>query len=215
MSQPQITLYHYWRSSASWRVRWALHHKNIAYKAVAVNLLKNEQQQPAYLRINPSGTVPAIEHGGRVMSESVAILEWLEELQPTPALLPQNRDDRLLVRMLSLVVAAGIHPLQNLKILRAVSTEQREREAFAAHWIDQGLRTYEQLLQKHNCAGTYSFGGEVSMADLCLVPQVYNALRYQVNMQQYPLVHGIYQRCLQLPACDKAAPHNQPDAVKT
>lgn len=213
-AQPQITLYHYWRSSASWRVRWALNHKNIAYKSVTVNLLKGEQQQAPYLQINPAGTVPCIERGGVVAVESMAMMEWLEEICPSPPLLPQSAADRLIVRMLTLVVVADTHPIQNLKVMRSVSTDQNEREKFAAHWINEGIKTYEALLRQHRCSGTYSFGGEVTMADMVLVPQCYNALRFGVDLSQYPLVNGIYQRCLKLPACDKAAPQNQPDAVK-
>ncbi|SMF20734.1 maleylacetoacetate isomerase [Pseudobacteriovorax antillogorgiicola] len=206
----QLTLYHYWRSSCSWRVRWALELKKIPYQSVAVNLLKNEQQDPVYTQKSPAGLVPCLEFGGQYLSESIAILEWLEERYPQMPLLPRNLWDRAKVRELVGLIASDTQPIQNLKVLKFRSSDQKERAVWAKHFISEGLVAYEKAIQK--TVGTYSFGGQITFADLCLIPQVYNAHRFNVDMNQLPYCEAIYQRCLKLPSCDAAAPHNQPGA---
>lgn len=209
--KPQMKLYHYWRSSCSWRVRWALELKGLKVESIPVNLLQNEQKAAGYALKNPMQAVPTLEVDGKPLSESLAILEWLEEKYPTPALLPSDPFSRAKVRELSLIIAAGTQPLGNLKVLQYVASDQGERAAFAKHWITNGLMAYEKKVRE--TAGTYSFGGNVTIADLCLIPQCYNAERFAVDLGQFPLIKGIYDRCLKTKACEKAAPHNQPGAA--
>jgi len=205
-----IILYHYWRSSCSWRVRWALDLKGVKHKAVAVDLLKGEQKSPAFLAKNPSGFVPVLDVDGQLLGESLAILEWLEENYPQAPLLPADSYSRAIVRQLCLTVVAGIQPLQNLKTQHYVSTDAGVRSDFARHWNTEGLKTYETMIAK--TAGSFSFGGQLTMADICLIPQVYNARRYAVDVSAFPTIERIYQRCLQQPACLAASPDQQPGA---
>ena len=214
MSKPTtsqgVTFYHYWRSSCSWRVRWALKHKGLAYSEVPVNLLQNEQNNPSFIAKNPGGYVPAIEIDAGVFGESLAILEWIEETYPTNPLLPKAASDRLRVRQMCQLIASGIQPIQNLAVMRRHSSDPSEQAKWANHWITTGLEKFEALITPY--AGTYCFGGELTLADLCLVPQVHNALRFNVNMTPYPVTARINQHCLTLPACLAAAPQNQAGA---
>lgn len=208
-----VTLYHYWRSSCSWRVRWALALKNIAYKSVAINLLKGEQNDPKFLLKNPRGLVPALEMDGKVLFESMAILEFLEEAFPQGAsLLPQDSESRFYVRQLSQMVVAGIQPTQNLSLLNYYSSDKAKKAANAKYWIDTGMAAFEKVLQS-GPYGSFCYQGMVTIADLCLVPQVYNALRFAVDMNRYPISYAIYRRCLSTQACIDASPEKQPDAV--
>ena len=207
----QITLYHYWRSSCSWRVRWALLHKQVSYNDLPINLLANEQNSPAYLAVNPGGFVPAIYYQGMVFGESLAIMEWLEESFPANPLLPQNATDRLRVRQVCQMIVSGIQPIQNLSVMRRHSSDPSEQAAWAHYWIKAGLEKVETLLTPH--AGTYCFGGQLTMADMCLVPQIYNANRFNVDLSAFPKISQINQNCLQLSDCQKAAPHNQKGAT--
>lgn len=206
----QLKLYHYWRSSSSWRVRWALEYKGIPYDSIPVNLLQNEQRSAAYTQKSPMQHVPMLEIDGKPLSESIAIMEWIEETYPQPPLLPSDSMTRATVRELCQLIAADIQPIQNLKVMQYHSADPKERERWAHHWISQGLKAVEARL--HQTAGTFSVGGALTMADLCLIPQVYNALRFNVDMNQFPLCRRIYEHCLKMPSCDKAAPHNQPGA---
>ena len=137
----------------------------------------------------------------------MAILEWLEEQFPKPALLPTSANDRLYVRQLSLAIVSGIQPLQNLSVLQYHHSDDGQRKETAAHWITKGLSKFEQVLAK-NTPGTYCVASEITFADLCLIPQCYNALRQGVDLQQFPLIAGIYKRCLATAECQKAAPEN-------
>ncbi len=208
-----LTLYHYWRSSSSWRVRWALKIKGLPYHDVPVNLLANAQKSPDFLKVNPIGFVPAIETEGKCFGESLAILEWLEETNPAPApaLLPKDPLDRLQVRQLMLQIACNTQPLQNLSTMRQHSLDKDTQQAWAAHWIATGLAGYEKLLQ-HGKPGRFSVGDVVTMADLCLVPQIYNARRFNVDVALWPLLSAIGERCLTLPECKAAHPDRQPGA---
>ncbi len=202
-----MTLYHYYRSSCSWRVRWALAFKNIRADLVAVNLLKDEQRQPWYLEKNPLGQVPCLELPGPLFfTESMAILEWLEEMYPQSPLLPQDPLSRLRVRGLCQMIISGTQPLQNLGAQRFFSADSREQQRYAVHWIKLGLAAYERQLLAQHTAGTYSFGQAVTLADLCVVPQCYNAERFGVQLADYPTLAGIYQRCLLTAACCESAP---------
>ena len=200
----ELTLHHYWRSSCSWRVRWALAIKNLEYKCEAVNLLAGEQKEAKHLTANPAGFVPALFVDGVPYGESIAIMEWLEETYPSPPLLPTSAADRLIVRQLTNIISSGTQPIQNLAVQARVSEDKSERIAWAKYWIERGLGAYETLLQQH--AGTYSFGSNITMADLCLIPQVYNALRFDVAMNHFPKAQEIYDRCLELETCQAAHP---------
>lgn len=210
-SNYKITLYHYWRSSCSWRVRWALAHKGISFDDVAVNLLANEQNSPAYLAKNPGGFVPALEINGEFFGESLAMLEWIEETFRNNPLLPQNPNDRMRVRQMCQMIASGIQPIQNLSVMRMYSSDAGEQAKWARHWIAKGLDKLEQLVSQH--AGTYCFGGALTLADLCLVPQIYNANRFNVDMTAYPTLNRINQLCLTIPECQASAPQNQKGAT--
>ena len=210
MSQ-QFELFHYWRSSCSWRLRWALNIKNISYKSTPVNLLKGEQNEAWFKQKNPSGTVPSLVVGSKVFTESLAAIEWLDETVAHNPLLPSNPDDRARARELAYATAMSIQPIQNLKVMKHVAQDQSKRIAFAHHWISQGLEPLEKKLQP--TAGTYSIGGHITIADLCLVPQVYNALRFNVDMTKFPTIMSIYNNCLKTKECESAAPHNQPGAA--
>lgn len=207
-----LSLYHYWRSSCSWRVRWGLAIKGLSYASHAVNILAGEHLSPAHRQRNPAGQLPALAIGGRFYTESLAILEWLEESYPTPPLLPKDPFDRMYVRQLALTIACGTQPLQNPSTLKHFVANESERAEHARHFITNGLRVYEILLQQAGKCGQYSFGDQITLADLCLIPQVYNALRFQVDMSQLPTVQRIYETCLQLAECEAAAPHKQPGA---
>lgn len=210
-----LTLYHYWRSSCSWRVRWGFALKGVPYKSVPVNILAGEQREAAYLAKNPSGYLPALQvddaDGQRFFGESLAILEWLEEAHPTPALLPKAPLERLHVRQLALTIATGTQPLQNPAALKRMSTDETARKGHAQFFIAQGLQTFETLLDKRP-ETTYAGGDHVTFADLCLVPQVYNALRFDVDLAKTPRIRGIYERCLATKECAESHPSRQPGA---
>lgn len=204
-----LTLYHYWRSSCSWRVRWALAIKGVGYQPVHINLLKGEQTSPQFLEKNPMGTVPALHVGGKILGESLAILEWIEENYPTPALFPEDSFDRALARQLSLIIVAGTQPLQNLSVQKYYCPDDKKKAEDGRHWIGRGLKAYEKLVAKSH--GLYSLGDTVTVADLCLIPQCYNAERFEYSLSQVPIIREIYQRCRELPECKAAEPVN-PDA---
>lgn len=205
-------LYHYWRSSCSWRVRWALALKGVAYESVPVNILNGEQNAPEYLAKNPAGFLPALTVDGRTVGESLAIIEWLEERWPAPALLPKDPLDRLHVRQLALTIAAGTQPLQNPSAIKYYLEDEKARGAAARHFVSRGLKVYEQLLGRGK-VGRFSFGDSVTLADLCLIPQVYNAKRFDVDLAGTPQVARIYEACLKTDACERASPPNQPGAT--
>ena len=202
-----LTLHHYWRSSCSWRVRWALELKKLPYKAVPVNILAGEHQTDSYKAMNPSGQLPTLIVDGRYFSESLAIIDWLDDVIPEPALYPTNALDKLFVKQLALKIAAGTQPLQNPSLLKHFSNDEAERKNHAQFFISSGLAVYEALLARGQ-PGQFSFGDQITVADLCLIPQVYNALRFAVDMSKFPRIAKIYQACLQTPACDLSAPHN-------
>ena len=206
-----LTLYHYWRSSCSWRVRWALACKNVTYQSIAVNILSGEHQQADYLARNPAGFLPALLIDGHCYGESLALIDWLEETYPNPPLYPKQAEARLRVRQLALTIATGTQPLQNPSLIQHFVPLESERQGHLQHFIKRGLGIYETLLERGQ-PGLYSEGDQISVADLCLIPQVYNALRFAVNLEAMPLLRAIYQRCLQLPECLAAAPERHQPA---
>jgi maleylpyruvate isomerase len=213
-----MKLYSYWRSSCSWRVRIALNLKGLAYTYEAVHLLKDGGQQhtEAYRALNPMRAVPTLEfeEGGmkRKLTQSIAILEYLEERYRTPPLLPADPYLRARARMLAEMVNSGIQPLQNLSVLQWVKHELKgDDKAFAAYWNARGLAALETVVKE--TVGTYCVGDAVSLADICLVPQLYSARRNGVDLTPYPTLTRIEAACEKLPAFQAAHPDRQPDAV--
>jgi maleylacetoacetate isomerase len=215
----QLRLYSYWRSSAAYRVRIGLNLKGLRYETVPVHLVRDggEQHQPEYAALNPQQVVPTLTHGVRVIRQSLAILEYLDEAWPSPRLLPMTARDRARVRSLALLVAADIHPLNNLRVLQYFentwSVPQGEREEWVKHWIVEGFQAMESLLANDAATGVYCHGQVPGLGDCCLVPQVYNARRFGVDMAAFPTIARIEAACLELPAFADARPEKQPDAV--
>lgn len=213
-----LRLYSYWRSSAAYRVRIGLNLKGLRYELIPMHLVRDggQQHQPEYARLNPQRMVPTLLHGARVMRQSLSILEYLDESWPERPLLPATARDRARVRALSQVVAADIHPLDNLRVRRYFEQEWGvppvERDAWMRHWIAEGFQALETLLSDDLVTGTYCHGEAPGMADCCLVPQVYSARRVGLDMAAWPTITRIEQACIALPAFRQASPEQQPDA---
>jgi maleylacetoacetate isomerase len=213
-----MKLYSFFRSSAAYRARIALNVKGLQYEYVAKHLVNNggEHRQAAYLAINPQGFIPALEHDGALITQSVAIIEYLEEVFPVPNLLPQRSIDRAVVRAMSQLIACDIHPLNNLRVLNYLKSPlEQSSDAVAEwykHWITEGFAALEQLIVKHSTNGRYCFGDAVSMADVLLVPQVANSRRYQMDLTPYPTLKKVTTHLESLPAFLAARPEVQPDA---
>lgn len=213
-----MKLYTFFRSSASYRVRIALNLKGLNYEQVPIHLRRGggEQWTSAYKAINPQGLVPTLEDGGRLITQSLAVIEYLEERYPEPALLPGDAADRATVRAMALTVACEIHPLQNLRVLNYLRNELKQGEEdvnrWARHWITLGLSALEQRVLSAPKQGRFCFGDAPSLADLFLVPQLYNARRFGCDLSGYRSLVEIDANCVALPAFAKAAPENQPDA---
>lgn len=214
-----LTLYSYWRSSAAYRVRIALGLKGLAYQQVPVHLVKDGGQQHAadYLALNPQGLVPLLVdagNGGVRIAQSLAILEYLDEAYPVPALLPADPARRAQVRALALHIACDIHPLNNLRVLQYLSTElgasDEAKNAWYRHWVDSGLAAVEQGLAV--LGGRLSLGERPGYLEACLIPQLYNARRFACDLDAYPRILAIAARCEALEAFKQAAPEVQPDA---
>jgi maleylpyruvate isomerase len=210
-----MKLYGFFRSTATWRVRIALAHKGIEHEYVPVHLRRGEQHRPEFLEKNPIGHVPVLEltldGRERRVAESIAILELLEELHPTPPLLPEDAFLRARARQLALLVASGIQPLQNTAVQLWVEQElHADAPAWARHWITRGLAAVETLTRE--TAGKFSVGDALSFADLCLVPQLHFARRVDVDLAPYPTLRAIDAACAPLPAFVRAHADNQPDA---
>lgn len=204
---PKFKLYHYWRSSTSWRVRWAFAIKNISCEFVAINLLSDENLSPEHLKRNPMGYVPVLEfteEPKRYLAESLAIIEWLEETFPNPKLLPGDTFQRAKIRQLAETVNANIHPVQNLTVREYYSPDPEKQKIWAQYWITNGLKAYETLVQE--TAGKFSVGNTLTLADLCLIPQCYNALRNAVPLELFPTVHRIYLEAMSTESCLSACP---------
>ena len=207
-----MKLYSYFRSSAAYRVRIALNLKNVSHDIVPVNLLKSEQQGEQYLEKNLQGLLPALETKQGVLGQSLAILEWLDETQPQAALLPGNAWQKAQVRNLAYAIAVDIHPLDNLRVLKYLSGElnvsDEQKTTWYQHWIITGFDKVEKMLGDT----PFCCGEEPTLADICLVPQVYNALRFKTPMDNYPKIMAIYNHCNTLKAFSDAAPEQQSDA---
>ena len=213
-----IKLYTYFRSSAAYRVRIALNLKGLSWEAAPVHLVRDggQQNQPAYRSKSPLGTVPALETESGVLTQSLAIIEYLDERYPAPALLPASAEGRARVRAIALTSACDIHPVNNLRVLNYLGREfgatQEQKDAWYRHWVNDGLLAIEKLLAGDPRTGTFCHGEAPGLADCCLVPQVFNAHRFGVDLAPYPLIAGIEKHCLTLPAFADAAPAAQPDA---
>lgn len=210
-----ILFHGYWRSSAAYRVRIALNLKGLDYEEVDHDLRTGAHKDPAYTAIAPAGLVPAVEHDGHAYVQSLAILEWLEERWPEPALLPKALNERAIVRSMALTVGADIHPLNNLRVLKYLKNdldEPQERiDAWIAHWIQEGFAAVEVLVERHGAG--FAFGDTPGMADCFLIPQVFNAERFNVNLDAFPRIRAVAGKARALPAFAAAHPDRQPGAA--
>ena len=210
-----MKLYSYFRSSAAYRARIALNLKGLSYDTVSVHLVKDggHNRRPEYRAVNPQMRVPAlVAPGGEILIQSLAIIEYLDETHPEPPFLPKDPIGRAKVRGLAELIACDIHPLNNTSPLRYLKNqmgqEQSAIDAWYHHWVREGFEALEALLEP----GPYACGERVTLADICLVPQVANARRLKVPLEKFPKIVGVEAACLQLPAFDRARPENQPDA---
>jgi maleylacetoacetate isomerase len=216
-----LVLYGYWRSSAAFRVRIALNLKGLRYETRAVHLLRDggEQHSPDYAALNPQELVPTLVDDGRVLTQSMAILEYLDETHPRPALLPTDAPGRARVRALAQAVACDIHPIGNLRMLQWIGTQfnadDEQKSLWMRHWVATGFQAIETMLASSTDTGRYCHGDTPSMADACLVPQVYNARRWKVPLGDYPTILRIDAACAVLEAFHDAMPEQQPDAPRT
>lgn len=213
-----IQLYGYWRSTAAYRVRIALNIKQASYTQHSVHLVKQggEQYQPAYQLINPQGLVPTLVDGDIHIGQSLAIMEYLDEKYSNNPLLPTDYVEKAKVRQLCYVIACDLHPLNNLRVLKYLSNElnidDESKTKWYHHWLKVGFDAFQGLLDDNKKDGPYCFGRELTMADACLIPQVYNASRFGFSMEAYPSLMKINQHCLALERFSDAIPENQPDA---
>ncbi|MDX1538115.1 maleylacetoacetate isomerase [Arsukibacterium sp.] len=211
-----MKLYSYWRSSAAYRVRIALHLKQLSFETIPVHLLKDGGQQHSaeYQQLNPNQLVPAYVDGELSLNQSLAIIEYLEEVYPEPALLPEDPAAKAKVRSLALDIACDIHPLNNLRVLQyltgPLALNDDQKTEWIHHWLHTGFSALEQRLQA--TAGEFCYGDSITLADLCLVPQMYNALRFKLDTLEYPTISRIYHHCQQLACFALAAPEQQSDA---
>ena len=212
-----MKLYGYFRSSAAFRVRIALNLKGIAYERTSIHLRKNEQRNADYLALNPQGLVPALDDNGKILTQSLAIIEYLDETHPKPPLLPGDAAARARLRSLAEAVACDIHPIDNLRVLRYLAKplghDEKTVEAWFNHWIKTGFDGIERILAGDGKAGKFCQGDAPTVADICLVPQVFNARRYpSFDMTPYPAIQRIFGNCMKLDAFERAQPDKQPDA---
>ncbi len=217
MPDSSLTLHGFFRSSTSFRVRIALNLKGLPYRQETYRLRAGEQRAEQYLALNPQGLVPTLERtDGSALTQSLAILEWLEERHPQPPLLPADATARARVRALSQIIALDIHPLNNLRVLGYLTESfEADDEALAAwfrHWAGLGFEAFEAALRHSSATGRFCHGDEVSLADVCLVAQSINNRRFQVDETPYPTIRRIVATCLELPEFEAALPANQPDA---
>uniref|UniRef100_A0A0K0FAM7 maleylacetoacetate isomerase n=1 Tax=Strongyloides venezuelensis TaxID=75913 RepID=A0A0K0FAM7_STRVS len=213
MSDNKPILYSYWRSSCSWRVRVALNLKKIDYEYKAVNLLKQENRNDEYLKINPIGFVPTLIIDNNVLTESLSIIEYINEKYPEPfPLLPKSLGDRAKARSIALTISSSIQPLQNLGVINYYSSDPEKKKEWSKHFITRGFTTVEKMLEK--CHGKYCVGDNITIADLFIPPQVYNALRFDVDMSEFPIISKINEELEKIEAFKLAHPSVQPDSTE-
>ncbi|HET7728629.1 MAG TPA: maleylacetoacetate isomerase [Usitatibacter sp.] len=210
-----MILYDYFRSSAAYRLRIALNLKGLEAERRFIHLRRGDQRDPAYLQMNPQGLVPMLVVGDRRLTQSLAIIEYLDEKYSQPPLLPPGPEDRAWVRAVALSIACDIHPLNNLRVLqylgKTLGIDEARRDEWYRHWVREGFDALETQLAER-ATGPFCLGAAPTLADVCLVPQVANALRLKVDLAPYPRIRAINQACLQVPAFADAAPERQPDA---
>lgn len=211
-----MKLYGYFRSSAAYRVRIALNFKQIQYENEFCHLRKNEQHSENFRKLNPQGLLPVLDDNGLILTQSVAIMEYLEEKYPEPALLPGNSADRAYVRSIMLAIACDTHPLNNLRVLRYLNGElkldEENRNTWYRHWIATEFTALEAKLLKDGKHGKFCYGDSPTLADICLVPQVNNARRFDCDLTSYPILTEIDRNCRMLKEVKLALPEHQPDA---
>ena len=213
-----LALYGYWRSSAAYRVRIALNLKGLAYENRPVHLVRDggEQHQQAYRALNPQELVPCLVDGVNVLTQSMAIMEYLDETHPSPALLPPDPAGRARVRALAQLLACDVHPLGNLRVLQYLGSElqvdESVRGTWSRHWIGEGFRALEAMLAEHPATGRFCHGDQPTLADACLVPQHYNAVRWKLPLDEFPTIRRVVEACQELDAFKRAVPEAQSDA---
>ena len=209
-------LYTFFRSSTSFRLRIALNAKGLAYTPEFVNLPKMQHRDPAYMAKNPQGLLPALLDGGRLYTQSLAMLEYLDERYPEPPLMPRDIEERAYVRALSQIIGCDIHPVNNVRVLKYLRSRwklsEEDSNEWYAHWIAEGFRSIEATIKQEGRAGAYCLGERFTIADICLAPQVFNAQRFNCDLAAYPVSVAIAERVMQLPAVLKAHPKEQGDA---
>lgn len=213
-----LKLHGYFRSSAAFRVRIALNLKRLPYEQAFVHLRKNEQRAPDYLAKNPQGLVPLLEDGETRFIQSLAIIEYLDEVHPSPKFLPEGPEDRARVRAVAQIIAADIHPLDNLRVLRYLAKplghDEKAVETWFNHWIRLGFEAIEPMLRDRR-TGNFCHGDAPGLADICLVPQMFNARRYpSFDMRPFPIIVRVFDNCMRLDTFKRAAPDQQPDFEK-
>lgn len=208
-----LTLYNYYRSSASFRVRIALNIKGLAYENKRVHLVKNDQTAQEFLTINPQGLVPVLQDGDKIINQSLSIIDYLEDNHPTPSLFPKDSYQKALARSFALMIAADMHPLNNLRVLKYLTNElglsEDKKNQWYQHWIQQGLAALEKNLNQSKYSGDYCFGNHITVADICLVPQLFNARRFNCNVDAYPTLVRIDAHCQKQPAFQAAWPEEE------
>lgn len=211
-----MLLYGYFRSSAAYRVRIALNLKGLAYDNHFIHLQKNDQLSADFARLNPQRLIPALAEGENLFTQSLAIIEYLDETHPEPRLLPASPVERARVRALALAIACDIHPINNLRVLRYLTKDlgipEDKKDQWYRHWVETGLQAFETLLAASPATGRFCHGDRPGLADICLVPQVANARRFKCDLSACPTVERIVAECAKLEAFAKAAPDRQPDA---
>jgi maleylacetoacetate isomerase/maleylpyruvate isomerase len=214
MGGTAFKLHGYFRSSTSFRVRMALNLKGLNYDYVPVNLLMSEHKSDEYLKLNPQGLVPALEHEGHIITQSLAILEYLDDIAPSPALVYGSPAQKAKIRALAHIIACDIHPMNNISVWKGylgkvLNVTEEQSKSWYAHWIMQGLSVYEEMMEK---GSAFSCGNDISLADICLLPQLYNARRFNVPLEAFANILRTEQNMLELEAIRAALPEAQPDA---